>query len=123
MCCFCNFTEPENKSPSQILQRWVEAVSFFDVPVSHSHVFLSQQRNYKWQDLGPWIKICVNADVWEKISDPVVQYNPILKVYRKLFSSVVHTFRTVQPVPDTHTDTQYAHAYLHDTNNISRAQS
>ena len=59
-------------------------LSFFDVPGSHSHVLLSKHKNDEWQDLGPWIKKnIVNADIWEKTSDPVVQSNPFLKVFRK----------------------------------------
>ncbi|XP_062255780.1 protein NYNRIN-like [Platichthys flesus] len=112
-------SKPEYKSPSQFLHRYSEVASLYDVPDSHPHVSLSKHKNDEWQDLGPWIKKCVHADVWEKTSDLLVQYNSALKVYRKRFTSVVHTFRTVQLVPDTYTDTQNAHAYLYDTDNIS----
>lgn len=63
----------------------------FDVPCSHPHVSLAKHTDDKWQDLGPWVlNGCVDTETWEQTSDPYVQYNPTLKVYRHKISCTVH---------------------------------
>lgn len=49
--------------------------------------------NDTWQTIGPRVKHCSNSTDWQSTQDASVQYDPHLKVHRKLFSCMVHTER------------------------------
>lgn len=71
--------------------------------MNHSvpHIPLAKHTSHNGEDLGPFMISCKRAADWHETSDRSIVLSPTLQCYSQSLTSVVHTQRTIQLVPES----------------------
>lgn len=75
--------------------------NMYTITDSVPHITLAKHTSDNWEDLGPFIKSCQRAADWQKTCDRSIFFSPTLQCYCKGLTSVVHTTKTIQLVPES----------------------